>query len=308
MPGDSEQKKAEQTALSKVAPQLRPGIYTDISADDYHNDVCETPSLSASIASILVNQSPAHAYAAHPRLGGYRRKPTKEMDAGTLLHALLLGEDARIEVIDEKDWRKKVAKEAQAAAVKASRVPVLKHQFERAGELADRLRGKLLTLGYDLREYEHEVTMVWNETASDGTIVPCRGRADALRVPKALDLKSSVSASPASIARSFVSFGYDIQASAYESALEHLHPEMAGRIDIDFLFFEQVPPYVVTPCAPDGTMRELGESKWRRAIEMWAFYTKSGVWPEYVVDDKAMIPAPTWALRQELGVEGSELL
>lgn len=286
-----------------MSHDLEPGVYLELPPDQYHADCCELPSLSSSIANILVSQSPAHAYAAHPRLGGFRRPSTKEMDSGKLLHALLLGEeDAAVGVVDAKDWRTKAAKTERSEIEAAGQVAVLQHQYDKASELADKLRGKLLKLGYDLREYDHEVTLVWEEKASDGTVVTCRGRADCLKAPRCLDLKSTMSASPASIARSFVSFGYDIQHAAYTSALEFLCPEQAGRIEMDFIFFETSPPYVVTPCAPDGTMRELGESKWRRAIEMWAHCTKTGVWPEYC-SERALIPAPMWALNKELGEE-----
>lgn len=287
---------------------LAPGIYTDISPEDYHGDPCDQPSISASIATILVNQSPAHAYAAHPRLGGHRRAPTKEMDNGSLLHALLLNEPESISVVDASDWRTKLAKEARQAAREAGQLPVLKHQYDKAIDLAERLRGKFLQRGYDLREYDHEVTLVWDEKADDGTLVRCRGRVDALANPRALDLKSTTSAAPGSIAASFVKFGYAIQWAAYTSAIATLSPDLAGRAELDFLFFECAPPFAVTPCAPDGTMRELGESQWRRAINIWSHCLRSGEWPEYSAEDKALIPAPLWALRQELGEEAADLL
>ena len=44
---------------------MRTGIFT-IPAADYHADPCEVPSLSASIASLLVNRSPFHAWSAIP--------------------------------------------------------------------------------------------------------------------------------------------------------------------------------------------------------------------------------------------------
>src|SRR5258708_2254328 len=44
-----------------------PGIY-DLDDDDYHQDPAPEPSLSSSIVKLLDQQTPAHAYAAHPRL------------------------------------------------------------------------------------------------------------------------------------------------------------------------------------------------------------------------------------------------
>ena len=281
---------------------LRPGIHTDISADDYHNDVCDAPSLSASIASILVNQSPAHAHAAHPRLGGYRRKPTKEMDAGTLLHCLLLGEEHRLEIVEERDWKKKVAKEARDAAVKAGKVAVLRHQFERATDLSDKLRGKFLQLGFDIRDGDREVTLVWTERADDGTEVLCRGRCDHLLNNVITDLKSTESAHPEACGKSMVNFGADIQHAAYTSALEQLDPRWLGRTDFTFMFFEKVPPFAITPAGPDGKMIALGRYNWRLAVNAWAACTKSGKWPEYTTG-KVLVSPPPWAVRKMLEEE-----
>ena len=45
-------------------------------ARDYHADPGETPTLSASIAKRIVNESPLHAWLKHPRLGGLPDEPT----------------------------------------------------------------------------------------------------------------------------------------------------------------------------------------------------------------------------------------
>ena len=80
----------------------------DITEEDYHADKlpdwCTGPSLSNSMAKILLDKSPAHAYAAHPRLGGAGRvlpaSTLQTFDAGKLAHKLLLGRGAEVVVID----------------------------------------------------------------------------------------------------------------------------------------------------------------------------------------------------------------
>src|SRR5260221_5320495 len=44
-----------------------PGLY-DIADADYHADCCAVPSLSSSIVKLLDQQTPLHAWQAHPRL------------------------------------------------------------------------------------------------------------------------------------------------------------------------------------------------------------------------------------------------
>jgi len=39
----------------------RPGIYRDMSSEEYLNDPCPAPSLTQSIAKVLIARSPLHA-------------------------------------------------------------------------------------------------------------------------------------------------------------------------------------------------------------------------------------------------------
>ena len=63
----------------------------NVSESEYRADPLSVPSLSASIAKVLIMESPAHAYDIHPKLGNRARKPSAAMDEGTLIHTLLLG-------------------------------------------------------------------------------------------------------------------------------------------------------------------------------------------------------------------------
>ena len=69
------------------------GLSTIPSAAYHRDDVgCDAPTLSASIASLLLRDSPRHAYAAHPKLGGHPRDDSETFDLGTAAHAYLLVE------------------------------------------------------------------------------------------------------------------------------------------------------------------------------------------------------------------------
>ncbi|GBR70939.1 hypothetical protein [Gluconobacter kanchanaburiensis] len=91
----------------------KPGIY-DMPEAVYHSDPCLEPSLSNSIARVLLDQSPMHAHYAHPRLN-LKREPfevTAAMDFGTALHKLLLGKGAAIVEVKADAYRSAAAKEA----------------------------------------------------------------------------------------------------------------------------------------------------------------------------------------------------
>src|SRR3990167_5120693 len=56
---------------------------------EYQGDPGPEPSLGPGIAKLLVTRSPAHAWAAHPRLNPeYREKESSAFDLGSAAHAM----------------------------------------------------------------------------------------------------------------------------------------------------------------------------------------------------------------------------
>lgn len=288
----------------RVIPHGFEGLVHDLDADEYHADPCEQPSLSASIAKVLDRASPLHAWAQHPRFGG--RGPARESKAlarGTLLHALLLGESDRIEVVHADDWRTKAAKAAKADAYAWGRIPTLAADLDRVQVVADAITERLDELGLVLAG-SHEVSVFWVETADDGTKVQCRGRVDHLNGTHVIDLKSASSAHPDAIQRQVDGLGYAIQRAAYVSGLERVLGA-PGRVEFTFIFAELEPPYVVTPVRLNGEFRALGEHRWRRAVNLWARCMREGNWPGYA-DGVLELAPPRWALANELERESME--
>jgi hypothetical protein len=103
----------------------------DVPADAYHDDtLTDRPSLSASIAHVLVSRSPKHAWTAHPKLNPeFERTDEAKFDVGTLVHSLLLDQSREVAVIPADDWRTKAAKEARDEARAAGLVTLLERQW-----------------------------------------------------------------------------------------------------------------------------------------------------------------------------------
>ena len=76
----------------------------------------------------------------------------------------------------------------------------------------------------------------------------------------------------------------------------------ARRVQMQFVFAETKEPYAVTVAECAGSMEELGESRWRRAIEIWARCLKNDEWPG-PADGVVRLEAPGWALARELEEE-----
>lgn len=271
--------------------------------EEYHRDPCPVPALSSSIAHELLERSPLHAFTRHPRLGGIPRKATKEMNAGTLAHALLLdaGKE-RIEIIDAEDFRTKAARELRDIAIEAGKTPVLAHAYAGAEEIAETLKQRFADFGIVLGG-ESEMAAFWVETTPDGIAVQCRGQQDHIvELDGGLvvyDLKSSRSAHPVSCQRHIDSYDYAVQRAAYVSALSKLRPEFAGRIDFVFVFFELEPPFAVTPTRINGEFRSLGECRWNRAVDLWGRCLRENRWPGYTTRILELEP-PKWALERDI--------
>lgn len=262
----------------------------------YHADPCERPSLSQSIARILLDKSPRHAHFAHPKLGAGEREERKVFDAGKLVHKLVLGKGADIVVVDAADWRTKAAQTARDEARAAGKIPALVSDYDDAKLAALAARDQLAGYGLELRG-ESEVAVTWREPVSGHADVLCRGMLDNLFIGRReaviTDIKTSSSAHPRACASHVVSYGYDVQQAAYTRAVEDLYPELAGRVDFVFAFIEIGPPVCVTVGRLDGVLRERGERRWRSAVALWAECLAFDSWPAYAVRP-ITIEAPPW--------------
>lgn len=274
-----------------------------VSHQEYHQDLLPgAPRLSRSIAVRLLQQSPLHAWAAHPKLGGQAVEEPEEdaqlqarLDTGSLLHMLLLGSGVQVAVVEADSWRTNAAKDAREEARSNGLLPVLAGKYNAAQATAKAIRESLHRYGVHPEAYEPEATALW-----DSGFVPSKARMDllALGLGEVADLKIvdriSLRAFEAGVDR----YGLDIQAAAYTEAVETCHPAIAGRVSFEFLLVERLPPHDVAIVPLSPSLIDLGAQKWRRARSIWARCLESGVWPGFGRVEP--IEAKPWQLEAEL--------
>lgn len=258
----------------------------------------QTPRLSQSIAKVLLENGPFHAWHHHRSLGKLSSH-SDAMDRGTLIHELVLGGD-KVAVLDHKDWRTNAAKAERDAVRDGGRVPVLAKQVEAVQVVVHKVRG-LLTDRFDAYngEWLFEHRLQWEQ---DG--VACEGTPDLFGFHAgrlfAIDLKTVGTAiSTRRMGAVAVSGGWAIQRAAYVAALEAMYPEFSGRIDFAWVIAETDAPYQVRVANADWQMRDLGERQWKRAVLQWRDLIAQGWDVPWKDDEELTMIAPGWAMLQE---------
>jgi PDDEXK-like uncharacterized protein DUF3799 len=282
----------------------------DCTEEEYFADPCEVPSLSQSIAGVMLSRSPLHGWSAHPRLGGApsandeeedeEEETTPALDDGKLLHKLMLGKGVDVVIVHADNFKTKLARQQRDEARDAGKLPIIAHKFDAFVKTAEVLRDRCAQAGYPLTG-ESEVAIEWTEPGANGPVL-CRCRMDHVFMSDGviLDIKKVRNAHPRKVAATFVDYGYDLQAHVYPRALQALRPELTGRVKFKFLFMELTPPYCVVPADLDGAFREIGTLRWQTAVRLWERCLATGHWPSYA-DGSITLEAPVYVIQRELG-------
>lgn len=282
----------------------------DVSVQDYHKDKIFPGiiTLSPTQAKILENESPAHLFLEHPRLGNQPRpisnEKQKQMDEGSLTHKLILGAGKEYQVIiGFDDYKKAEARELRDGIREQGLIPVLECTFDRCVIAAEIIKEKIKDRGINLCG-KSEFMFTYTETADDGTPVAIRTTPDHFIKESAevFELKSCGSAHPVRCESTIGYLCYDMQMYCHLSGLAALFPELAGRLEFTWIFYETEPPYSLTVAQPDGMLRELGKRRWRKAINTWAECLRTNHWPEYT-EGVIKLSAQAWRLKEEMGEE-----
>lgn len=252
----------------------------------------DIPRLSPSIAKIIVNRSPAHAYVAHRLLGGGTEdESTKAQNTGKILEALVYNQplDKLFAILPYDNFRTKDAQTARDAAIAERKTPILEKDIQEFEFAADTIKKQLAEQGivFEGGEYQKLVEWTCQQTGAN-----CKGYIDYYSSPIIWDLKCVADASPAKVVRSFVDYGWDIARAAYTEGIETNYPELAGRTRMIFPFAETEPPYLVSLYEASGEMELLGKEKWYRAKMKWVDCLATGRWPGYFTGVAQIQPTP----------------
>lgn len=286
----------------KKTVRLKEGLHYGIPAEVYHADPCMKPSLNATIANIIITQSPRHAWCAHPRLNKkYVPRERENFDLGKAAHAYILeGAEGALQIIDAENYRKDDAKDQRDIARAAGKIPILAHQMVDLKKMVDEFFDAVERCA-DLRGVfqrgKPEVTGIWKEGKQW-----MRSRYDWLTDDHDLiiDYKTTENADIEAFTRGpLANLGYDLKAAFYLRGLKVLCGDKGSdnykikepdgyertikveKINFVWIVQETEEPYAVSFVGYSDHMAEIAERKVERAIKLWGECVNKKSWPGY---------------------------
>jgi len=267
-------------------------------AADYH----KTTGFSSTLARALVTRTPAHARAIAD--GHFRESDA--MDMGTAVHQLLLRDD-RVDVLDFDSFRTNEAKAARELSRLNRRIPLLRHKWKEAKDIAAAVREQIVALNLDpvpFTEGSAEYVIRWEEND-----LSCKAMLDWLRddLETVDDLKTTSDASPRGFQRKVWSLRYDIQAAFYLRAVAAWLGEMSHPIKPRFRWVavETEYPYLVTVHELDKAALDNADALVEQAMTDWRECVAANHWPGYPADVNTVGPVP-WERDSWAGVDVDE--
>lgn len=278
---------------------LEPGIYPDIPDTAYHQDPCPAPSLSASLIDVLLERSPAHAKAKHPKLTPMEAEEWS-WSLGSAVHTrLLLGEPGFV-VIDADSYRSAAAREGRDLALAMGKTPILPHQEWEVDRICRAIRTQIdshpLLQGVLDPDVGREVTVAWQEASYGG--IWCRCKPDLLLERRIVDLKiTGVAATPEAWGSGHaIKMGYHRRAVWYRRGLRAVLGVMPAY---HFCVVEHEPPYALSVFECTDEALDLAVREVDQALATWATCLRHDAWPSYSTDLQWIEPTPSAHYRSE---------
>ena len=267
--------------------------FVDCDEARYHADkLCEKPSLSRSVAKLLVDATPAHAWAAHPRLNpNHQEEEKRAYSIGHAAEALILrGETVFVELAFD-NFKKKAAQDARDEAYAAGKHPLLSKDVEAVHNMAKVARRQLES---------HEIGDVFSSGSPQRTLVsfdegfPIRRRFDWLSLGNVpYEFKTTSGSAAADIwQRRVWDNGLDLQDALYCMGLQEVLG-LERRPVMTFIVQEVEPPHAISVHKLSPRAQELADQRIRKAIGIWKACMKSDTWPGYP-SYVNHIDAPPW--------------
>lgn len=303
MSQDTQVNNQEKAALLVPArPEIKPGLYRDLSNDDYHRG----PGISKSGLD-HVARSPKH-------YRHYRDNPTPQTDpmrVGEAIHTIILEPDkfdAQFVKSEYQEFRTKAAKEWRDNQILAGRHilrvndrsdPFKVSEWDYVHAVRDAVRSDpfaSILLNLDDGIPEESAFWIDQETRK---LCKCRPDFRNLAHGVAVDLKSTEDASFTGFGKSIANYRYHVQSAFYSDGLAACGAPVSAFV---FVAVEKAPPYAVACYVVDDEALRVARAMYRENLRVYAECKARGEWPGYpgnTIFEPAIrtIEIPPWGIR-----------
>lgn len=272
---------------------IKPGIYTDLSSDDYHGD---KESISRS-ALMDFKKSPKLYWANHINPDRPAKEPTKAMTFGSAFHCWILEPELfgnQYAPLPAKVLLKDVGREIYdnhknntEMLEKSGRVIISSDEWILLRHMSSALKGHKKAWGL-IEGGVYESSYIWQDRHS-GLMV--KARPDILNLNCYIDLKTIDDASPQSYQRAMVTGGYHTQAAMVMDGYEQLTGErLSAAINI---CIEKTYPYSIGIYIIDEAAIEAGHMEFKQLLLDLKDCIHDNTFSDY---PSMTIGLPKWAL------------
>lgn len=272
--------------------EIKPGIYPDMSNDDYHGG----PGISKSGLD-LISKNPALYKDRY--IDGNRPEPTKPMIVGSATHTAVLEPekfDKEYIVAPAVDRRTKTGKAAYAEFMEKAEaeqlIPLKADEYENIMRIAEAVRAH--PVASQIFSKGQAETSIFHHDELTGELV--KVRPDWITDDLLVDLKTTQDASMEAFERACWNFRYYVQSPMYLDIAN----EQSGFHYNSFLFVcvESNEPYSIAVYYADQEMMDAGRMEYRRCMEIYHQHKQQNQWPGLNDDKISPISIPYWAMRK----------
>lgn len=271
----------------------KPGVYRDIEADRYHQQLTSTPSLSAGMAHTLERTCAAKMFHESYLNPGYVPETGKHFDIGSAAHLIVLEPEhlhTRIWEVKAKSYQSERAQVQREHGRAMGRIPLLTHQLQQVTAIRDRLLAHPMTRNAFVGG-RAEQTVVARDPAK-GVWLKVRPDYADDAWQDVVDLKTTFSVHPEALKRKAYDDGWFMRAAFYLDVIEAATGRRPGKYW--FVCVEVDPPHLINLVRFTDRALEWGRMANRHAIDTFAKCLTDDVWPDYA-SEPTVIDLPNYA-------------